>query len=57
MLDFQLREHEKFLGYFIAQFKRVDSDRDGVLDESQFRELMSILGFNEEQSQSFSADF
>ena len=46
VLDFQLREHEKFLGHFIAMFKRVDQDKDGVINEVQFRDLMFSLGFN-----------
>ena len=57
VLDFQLREHEKFLAYFTAQFKRVDTDRDGVLDESQFRELMHNIGFNQDYAQTYSSDF
>lgn len=57
VLDFQLREHEKFLGYFISQFKQSDADRDGVLNESQFRQLMYNVGFNDEQANSFSSDF
>ena len=46
MLDFQLKEHEKFLAYFVQLFKKADSDRDGILDESQFRNLMISIGFN-----------
>ena len=34
VLDFQLKEHEKFLAYFVLLFKKVDSDRDGILDEN-----------------------
>lgn len=33
VLDFQLREHEKFLAFFVQQFKQVDLDRDGVVNE------------------------
>lgn len=33
VLDFQLKEHEKFLGHFTQMFKRVDIDRDGILNE------------------------
>ena len=55
MLDFQLREHEKFLSYFIQLFKRVDGDRDGILDENQFRNLMLSIGFTGDATSS--ADF
>lgn len=33
VLDFQLKEHEKFLGHFTQMFKRVDNDRDGIINE------------------------
>ena len=46
VLDFQLKEHEKFLGYFVNVFKRVDSDRDGILTEVEFRNLMITVGFS-----------
>ena len=46
MLDFQLKEHEKFLGHFTVIYKRVDVDRDGILNEEEFRNLMLNLGFN-----------
>ena len=46
VLDFQLKEHEKFLAYFVAIYKKVDVDRDGILDENEFRNLMFAIGFN-----------
>lgn len=46
VLDFQLKEHEKFLAYFVAMYKKVDVDRDGILDENEFRNLMMAIGFN-----------
>jgi Ca2+-binding EF-hand superfamily protein len=57
VLDFQLREHEKFLSFFVSQFKQVDSDRDGVINEQQFASLMASLGFREDYAQSISGDF
>jgi hypothetical protein len=33
VLDFQLREHEKFLQFFVRRFKEIDTDRDGILNE------------------------
>ena len=46
VLDFQLKEHEKFLSYFVSVFKKVDGDRDGIVNENEFRNLMVSLGFN-----------
>ena len=33
MLDFQLKEHERFLKKFLEVFRQIDSDGDGVLSE------------------------
>lgn len=33
VLDFQLREHERFLAPFVQEFRNHDTDKDGVLDE------------------------
>jgi len=43
VLDFQLREHEKFLSRFTQEFRGVDTNNDGVIDEAQFRTLMKRL--------------
>lgn len=43
VLDFQLKEHEKFLSRFTQEFRSVDIDNDGVLNEPQFRALMKRL--------------
>ena len=43
VLDFQLREHEKFLSRFSVEFRVVDVNNDGVVDEGQFRTLMKRL--------------
>jgi len=40
ILDFQLQEHEKFLSKFNDLFREVDSDKNGVINEEQFRSLM-----------------
>lgn len=45
VLDFQLKEHEKFLSKFIQAFKRVDSDNDGILNEEQFVKLLQSFQF------------
>jgi Ca2+-binding EF-hand superfamily protein len=42
-LDFQLSEHEKFLHDFTELYKQVDRDRNGILDESEFRDLLSQM--------------
>lgn len=57
VLDFQLREHEKFLHFFVTQFKAIDSDRDGVINEAQFTSLLSSLGFRDDYAREVSQDF
>jgi len=54
VLDFQLREHEKFLSRFVREYRDVDSDNDGVVDEAGFRQLMQRLQVvSEEQVERF----
>ena len=43
VLDFQLREHEKFLYKFIVIFKQIDSDNNGVINEEEFIELVKRM--------------
>jgi hypothetical protein len=33
VLDFQLQEHENFINKFVALYKSIDDDRDGIIDE------------------------
>eukprot|EP01028_Stygiella_incarcerata_P011364 TRINITY_DN640_c0_g1_i1.p1 TRINITY_DN640_c0_g1~~TRINITY_DN640_c0_g1_i1.p1 ORF type:complete len:822 (-),score=313.57 TRINITY_DN640_c0_g1_i1:462-2927(-) len=40
LLDFQLSGHERFLRKFTKLFRQFDADRDGVVNEDQFRKLM-----------------
>lgn len=43
VLDFQLKEHEKFLYKFIVAFKQVDIDNNGVLNEDEFVNLIKSM--------------
>jgi Ca2+-binding EF-hand superfamily protein len=43
VLDFQLKEHEKFLYKFIVAFKQVDNDNNGVLNEDEFVNLIKSM--------------
>lgn len=43
ILDFQLKEHEKFLEKFIVVFKSIDGDNNGVINEEEFRDLISSM--------------
>ena len=43
LLDFQLHGHDRFLRAFRELFRAADSDRDGVLDEGQFRSLLRSM--------------
>ena len=49
ILDFQLKTHESYLSKFIQLFKTIDSDTDGVINESQFRELLGQSTCNFEE--------
>lgn len=39
ILDFQLSEHERFLGKFLMLFQCIDTDNDGILTDDEFVEL------------------
>ena len=43
LLDFQLRGHERFLQRFRDLFRQFDQDRNGVLDEDEFKALVFSL--------------
>jgi len=43
ILDFQLQEHEKFLYRFTQLYKEVDGDNNGIINEDEFRELLSKM--------------
>lgn len=47
LLDFQLKGHEKFLQAFVRRFKSCDSDNNGVINESEFRQLVSSFSLPE----------
>eukprot|EP00347_Sterkiella_histriomuscorum_P010213 403377168 len=53
VLDFQLKEHEKFLQKFILEFKHQDRDNDGVLNEQQFKSLIQTFGLPQERINKF----
>jgi len=40
LLDFQLKGHEKFLSRFRRLFRDVDADRNGILNEDEFRQFV-----------------
>ena len=40
LLDFQLKGHDKFLSRFRRLFRDVDTDRNGVLNEDEFRQFV-----------------
>jgi len=44
LLDFQLLGHDKFLHKFREKFGEVDSDKNGIINESEFRALCSTIG-------------
>jgi hypothetical protein len=44
LLNFQLKQHEYFLADFVSRFQGVDGDRNGILNEDEFRDLARGLG-------------
>merc|ERR1711918_35864 len=40
LLDFQLKGHEKFLLKFMKLFRQFDKDKNGVVNEEEFRQLI-----------------
>jgi len=42
ILDFQLKSHEKFLKNFVAYFRLVDKDLNGIIDEVTYIDVMII---------------
>lgn len=53
VLDFQLREHEKFLKRFVEIFRDIDADSNGLLSEEEFRELVGQMGLNPDDANYF----
>lgn len=43
LLDFQLEGHERFLGRFVRIFKQHDTDRNGILNEHEFRAVLRAV--------------
>ena len=48
LLDFQLQGHERFLAPFLARFRKVDEDGDGILTGAQFRRLLGEIGLGDQ---------
>lgn len=49
LLDFQLKGHERFLSKFVKLFKQFDNDKNGVINEAEFRKL--LLTMNPERTE------
>jgi hypothetical protein len=43
LLDFQLEGHERFLSKFVRIFKQFDTDRNGVVNEVEFRSILKAV--------------
>eukprot|EP01059_Diplonema_ambulator_P005993 TRINITY_DN15773_c0_g1_i1.p1 TRINITY_DN15773_c0_g1~~TRINITY_DN15773_c0_g1_i1.p1 ORF type:complete len:738 (+),score=258.44 TRINITY_DN15773_c0_g1_i1:43-2256(+) len=43
LLDFQLQGHERFLGKFVKLFKQFDADKNGILNEAEFMQLLKAI--------------
>ena len=57
-LEYQIKLHIKYLKPFVKLFQSIDSNRDGVLDEEQFVELIKQMNiFGEENVQQITEEF
>ena len=57
-LEYQIKLHIKYLKPFVTLFKSIDTDRDGVLNEEQFIELIKNMDiFGEENIQQIIDEF
>ena len=43
LLDFQLESHERFLSRFVHLFKQYDTDRNGIVNEHEFRQVLKAI--------------
>ena len=43
LLDFQLQGHERFLGKFVRLFRQFDADKNGILNEAEFVQLLRSI--------------
>ncbi|KAG2393970.1 hypothetical protein C9374_003734 [Naegleria lovaniensis] len=51
LLTYQLRGHEQFLYKFVKLFRQVDSDKNGVLSESEFKQLLATINPNRTETE------
>lgn len=45
ILDFQLKNHEKFLERFVSAFRQVDTNLDGILNPEEFHTVFLAIRF------------
>ncbi|KAL1512004.1 hypothetical protein AB1Y20_005279 [Prymnesium parvum] len=50
LLDFQMAGHQRFLSTFVKEFRNVDVDGKGVLDETAFRSLLSRIAPSKDEA-------
>ena len=51
VLEFQMQEHKKYLDKFVKVFRSVDKLRTGVINETQFTELIYKLDLQSKQDE------
>lgn len=51
MLDFQLNTHEKYIRKFLKAFRKIDPQNTGILNEEQFRQLISQLNITRSEEE------
>jgi len=50
LLTYQLRSHEQFLYKFVKIFRQVDTDKNGVVSESEFKLVLQAINPNRSES-------
>uniref|UniRef100_A0A7S1KQN4 EF-hand domain-containing protein n=1 Tax=Percolomonas cosmopolitus TaxID=63605 RepID=A0A7S1KQN4_9EUKA len=51
LLDFQLNGHKRFLNKFVKLFRMFDQDRNGILNELEFRQLLLAINPNRSEEE------
>lgn len=49
VMDFQIKMRESYLKNFVVIFKKIDKDNDGIINESEFFELVKSFNYYGEQ--------
>lgn len=51
LLDFQLSGHDRFLAKFVKLFRQYDTDKNGIVNENEFRALLRAIDPNKTEDE------